>query len=134
MGASVSDLSFCSGCDTRLMTVSGVHHVQLAMPPGGEREATAFYEELLGIPRVTKPPHLEARGGCWFETETVRIHLGVEDGFEPAEKAHPALLVDDLDSLRQWLSDAGVTVGDDQPLSGFDRFYASDRMAPAGLS
>lgn len=108
------------------MTVSGVHHVQLAMPAGGESEATAFYEELLGIPRVAKPPHLEARGGCWFEKETVRVHLGVEEAFKPAEKAHPALLVDDLDPLRQRLLDAGVTVVDDQLLSGFNRFYASD--------
>ncbi|GMQ86020.1 MAG: VOC family protein [Acidimicrobiia bacterium] len=108
------------------MTILGVHHVQLAMPRGREADAEVFYEGLLGIQRVPKPPHLEERGGCWFESQAVRLHLGVEDGFAPAGKAHPALLVDDLGSLRQRLTGAGVEVVDDQPLPGFDRFYASD--------
>ena len=109
-----------------LMTILGLHHVQLAMPQGGESDAEAFYEDLLGIQRVPKPPHLELRGGCWFESDAVRIHLGVEDGFVPARKAHPALLVDDLESLRHQLGEAGVAVVDDQPLPGFNRFYADD--------
>ncbi len=96
------------------------------MPPGGESRATDFYEGLLGIPRVRKPQHLGIRGGCWFESPSVRVHLGVEPGFMPAKKAHPALLVDDLDGLRGTLVDAGVPVIDDQPLPGFDRFYVSD--------
>lgn len=106
--------------------IIGLHHVQLAMPTGGEAAAEAFYAGLLGIPRVAKPAHLEARGGCWFEDENVKIHLGVEAEFRPARKAHPALLVDDLTSLRTALEDAGVEVVVDQPLPGFDRFYASD--------
>lgn len=108
------------------MEVLGLHHVQLAMPPGGEELATQFYEGILGIPRVAKPPHLETRGGCWFESESVRIHLGVEIDFAPARKAHPALVVDDLKSLRVRLVDAGVTIVDDEPLPGFVRFYVSD--------
>lgn len=108
------------------MTVVGVHHVQLAMPPGGEDEAIVFYEGLLGVARVPKPTHLEARGGCWFESAGVRIHLGVEDGFRPAHKAHPGLLVEDLAGLRRRLEDAGVEVTVDQPLSGFDRVYVLD--------
>lgn len=108
------------------MRVRSLHHVQLTMPPGGEDEAVAFYEGLLGIPRVAKPAHLEARGGCWFETEEVKIHLGVEKGFTPARKAHPALLVDDLVTLRGRLEEAGVDVSEDEPLPGYDRFYALD--------
>lgn len=108
------------------MKVAGLHHVQLAMPPGEEAAATEFYEGLVGIPRVAKPSHLEARGGCWFESENVRIHLGVESDFRPARKAHPALLVDDIDSLRNRLTDAGVSIVDDEPLPGFDRFYVCD--------
>lgn len=108
------------------MTILALHHVQLAMPPGGESRATDFYEGLLGIPRVTKPAHLEARGGCWFESSSVRVHLGVEPGFRPAEKAHPAFLVDDLDDLRRILGDADVPIIDDEPLAGFTRFYTSD--------
>lgn len=107
-------------------TVRMLHHVQLAMPQGGEAEAEAFYSGLLGIPRVAKPTHLEARGGCWFEDANVRIHLGVEAEFRPARKAHPALMVDDLATLRTALEDAGVEVVADQPLPGFNRFYTSD--------
>lgn len=108
------------------MTVDGVHHIQVAMPPGGESRAEAFYAGLLGLERVSKPKHLEARGGCWFESGETRIHLGVEQDFRPARKAHAALLVSDLDVLRQRLIEEGVGVTEDQPLPGFDRFYASD--------
>jgi catechol 2,3-dioxygenase-like lactoylglutathione lyase family enzyme len=115
-----------SPCDTDRMRVVGLHHVQLAMPPGEEATATAFYQELLGIPRVPKPAHLEARGGCWFENDEVRIHLGVEHDFRPARKAHPALIVEDLDALRARLANAGVSIDDDEPLPGFERCYVSD--------
>lgn len=108
------------------MSIVGLHHVQLAMPCGREAEATAFYEGLLGIPRVDKPANLEPRGGCWFESDSTRVHLGVEEDFAPARKAHPALLVTNLGSFRQRLQDAGVVVVDDEPLPGFDRFYAYD--------
>ena len=108
------------------MSILGLHHVQMAMPPDREEDATAFYEGLLGIPRVEKPPNLEARGGCWFESDSTRVHLGVEEGFSPARKAHPALLVADLEALRLRLQGAGVVVVDDEPLPGFDRFYAYD--------
>lgn len=108
------------------MKVTGLHHVQLAMPPGGEADAEKFYGDVLGITRVPKPDHLEIRGGCWFESDDVRIHLGVEDGFSPARKAHPALLVDDLAGLRRRLEEAGVEVILDEPLPDYDRFYAHD--------
>lgn len=106
--------------------IRALHHVQLAMPADGEADAEQFYEEILGIPRVAKPPHLEPRGGCWFENENVKIHLGVEADFSPARKAHPALIVDDLETLHSILEHGGVEVVVDQPLSGFDRFYVSD--------
>lgn len=96
------------------------------MPPGSESVAEDFYGGLLGIPRVAKPPHLEARGGCWFESDQVRIHLGVENDFSPARKAHPALLVSDISELRRVLEEAGVEVMVDEPLPGYDRFYAND--------
>jgi catechol 2,3-dioxygenase-like lactoylglutathione lyase family enzyme len=108
------------------MKVKGLHHVQLAMPRGMEAKAEAFYSGLLGIPRVAKPPRLEARGGCWFESAHIRIHLGVEEEFTPARKAHPALLVSDLEGLRVVLEEAGVEVVVDEPLPGHDRFYAED--------
>ena len=99
------------------VTVVGIDHVQLAMPPGGEEAATAFYQGLLGLPRVPKPPHLAVRGGCWFEQGRARVHLGVEQDFRPARKAHPALVVDDLPGLVAALEAAGhpVRVDDTDP-------------------
>jgi catechol 2,3-dioxygenase-like lactoylglutathione lyase family enzyme len=108
------------------MPVRGIDHVQLAMPAGGEDAARAFYSGLLGLPETPKPPHLAQRGGCWFESDTVKIHLGVEQDFRPAEKAHPALVVTDLPSLVRNLADAGVEMVDDEPLDGYDRVYAYD--------
>ena len=75
------------------MRIVAIDHVQLAMPPGGEQAARDFYSGVLGLPEVPKPPVLAARGGCWFERDGVRLHLGVEEDFRPARKAHPALLV-----------------------------------------
>jgi len=94
----------------------GIDHVQLAMPAGEEARAEAFYEGLLAIPRVPKPEHLAKRGGCWFEGDGIKVHLGVEEGFRPARKAHPALLVSGLDTLVGRLEEAGhpVTVSDGQ--------------------
>jgi catechol 2,3-dioxygenase-like lactoylglutathione lyase family enzyme len=74
------------------MRVKGIDHVQLAMPAGEEAKARAFYQDLLGLPEVPKPPQLAARGGCWFGAGAEKIYLGVEDHFRPARKAHPALL------------------------------------------
>lgn len=108
------------------MKITGLHHVQLAMPPGQEQTATEFYEGLLGIPRVPKPAELEARGGCWFETAEVRIHLGVEQDFRPAAKAHPALVVEGIGALRSKLAANNVAVADGASLPGFTRFYAND--------
>jgi catechol 2,3-dioxygenase-like lactoylglutathione lyase family enzyme len=106
--------------------VERIDHVQLAMPAGGEDDARRFYSALLGIPEVPKPPRLAARGGCWFESGDLKVHLGVEVDFRPARKAHPALLVRDLAALVARLRDAGVDLVDDEPLEGYDRIYASD--------
>jgi catechol 2,3-dioxygenase-like lactoylglutathione lyase family enzyme len=85
-------------------------HVQLAMPPEREDEAEAFYSELLGFERVPKPPALEARGGCWFVLGRTAVHLGVEEDFRPARKAHPAFVVRNLPALEAALQAAGVEV------------------------
>jgi catechol 2,3-dioxygenase-like lactoylglutathione lyase family enzyme len=90
--------------------IVGLDHVQLAMPPGREAEAEAFYSGLLGFTRVPKPEPLAARGGCWFARGAVALHLGVEEDFRPARKAHPALVVADLPGLEAALAAAGVRV------------------------
>ena len=108
------------------MPVLRLDHVQLAMPPGQEDRARAFYGGMLGIPEVEKPPNLAARGGCWFEEGPLKVHLGVEAPFAPARKAHPAFVVDDLRGLAARLQDAGYRVAEDQPLAGCDRLYVDD--------
>lgn len=111
------------------MTVLALDHVQLAMPAGAEDRAVAFYEGLLGLPQVAKPPHLAARGGCWFEDGGVKLHIGVDPDFHPARKAHPALLVDDLAALVATLRSAGVPVTEGAPLEGYDRVDVEDPFA-----
>ncbi len=108
------------------MQVRALDHVQLAMPAGREADARHFYAHLLGIPEQPKPPHLAARGGCWFERGALKVHLGVEKDFHPARKAHPAFLVEDLPTLKANLSEAGCRLVDDEPLEGYDRIYVDD--------
>lgn len=108
------------------MPVERLDHVQLAMPPGGENQARAFYRDALGIDEVIKPPHLAARGGCWFERGRLKVHLGVETDFRPARKAHPAFIVSDLPALIATLKSHGYAVAGDQPLEGYDRVYVDD--------
>jgi catechol 2,3-dioxygenase-like lactoylglutathione lyase family enzyme len=85
-------------------------HVQLAMPPGEEAKAEAFYAGLLGLVRLPKPEPQASRGGCWFGRGPVQVHLGAEEDFRPARKAHPALVVRDLPALEEALRAGGVEV------------------------
>jgi catechol 2,3-dioxygenase-like lactoylglutathione lyase family enzyme len=106
--------------------VERLDHVQLAMPAGGEERATAFYEGVLGIPRVPKPAELAARGGCWFERGRLRVHLGVEEDFRPARKAHPALAVTGIDALCAALEAAGHPVRRAEDVPGMPQWYVDD--------
>ena len=106
--------------------ISGIHHVQLAMPPGEEERAIAFYAGTLRMEQVPKPAHLAARGGCWFRSAGAELHLGVEGAFRPAMKAHPALQVEGLVALRSALEAAGADVVEDTRLEGHDRCYVRD--------
>jgi catechol 2,3-dioxygenase-like lactoylglutathione lyase family enzyme len=108
------------------MPIRRIDHVQLAMPPGGEAAAVAFYETLLGIPQVPKPVHLAARGGCWFERGELKIHLGVDAEFRAAKKAHPALEVEGLAVLVAHLRQHQVTVVDAEALDDVDHVYVDD--------
>ena len=108
------------------MIVRHLHHVQLAMPKGGEDLARRFYAGLLDIPEVPKPVHLATRGGCWFKRDGLRVHLGVEEFFRPARKAHPAFVIDGLTALTDELRRNGFPVVEDEPLEGFERVYVDD--------
>jgi catechol 2,3-dioxygenase-like lactoylglutathione lyase family enzyme len=105
---------------------AALDHVQLAMPKGEEPAARRFYCDLLGMVELTKPPILSQRGGCWFASGNVQIHLGVETDFRPAKKAHPALRCVDYAALTARLEDAGVQVVPDVAIPGTVRSYIYD--------
>lgn len=108
------------------MTSARLHHVQVAIPHGGEDEARRFYGDLLGLTEIPKPGNLARRGGVWFQTPNLQLHLGVDSHFVPASKAHVAYQVEDLDAVCGRLEAAGIAIVDDELLPGFDRFYVTD--------
>jgi catechol 2,3-dioxygenase-like lactoylglutathione lyase family enzyme len=110
------------------MGLVAIDHVQLAMPPGGDAEAAAaaFYGGVLGLERVQKPAPLAARGGVWFAAGAVHVHLGVEEDFRPAHKAHPAFRVDDLDALVARAHDDGYVARWDAARPSVRRCYIDD--------
>jgi len=108
------------------MGLARIDHVQLAMPIGGEDQARAFYQDILGLPERAKPGTLAARGGCWFEDGSLKVHLGVDPDFRPARKAHPAFLVDDLAGLIARLAAGGRPIVEDIPIEGHTRVFTQD--------
>ncbi len=109
------------------MKILSIDHVQIAMPPGQEEKARAFYIDLLGFTEISKPPELAKRGGAWFESGTTQLHLGVEPDFRPARKAHPAFIVDNLDALLEKIQVAGYEIDSSQPsLDGYKRAHVFD--------
>jgi catechol 2,3-dioxygenase-like lactoylglutathione lyase family enzyme len=108
------------------MPVKGIDHVQIAAPPGCEADARRFFGELLGLEEIRKPAALAARGGCWFKLGPVQIHIGVEQDFRPARKAHIALAVDDVDGLFTTLVNAGVVCRRDDDRESVRRFFSED--------
>ncbi|MFI1357258.1 glyoxalase [Streptomyces sp. NPDC020898] len=109
--------------------IAAVDHVQLAAPAGSEDALRAYYVGVLGMAEIPKPPVLAARGGCWFRAGAVELHLGVEDNFRAARKAHPGLRVVGIEAYAELLAARGATVTWDGDLPGHRRFYSSD---PAG--
>lgn len=103
--------------------IIALDHVQIAAPAGCEADARRFYGETLGMREIPKPEKLRARGGVWFALPDGReLHVGVEDPFTPARKAHPCFVAEDADALAGRLDE--VTWDDNIP--GTRRFYVSD--------
>ena len=109
------------------MTVLSIDHVQIAMPAGGEEKARSFYINLLGFVEIPKPDELAKRGGAWFQSGSVQIHLGVDADFCPARKAHPAFLVNDVDRLIAKARSLNFEMDLTQPpLDGYKRVHVFD--------
>ncbi|MDH4384282.1 MAG: VOC family protein [Caulobacter sp.] len=103
-----------------------IDHVQIAIPPGGEEKARAFYGDLLGLVEVPKPPAMAARGGCWFESGAIKVHLGVEQDFRANVKAHVAFEVDDVQALSDLARAAGYAVKPDDEIADVERAFVFD--------
>lgn len=104
----------------------GLHHVQISLPPGGEDECRAFYVGVLGFVEIPKPPVLAARGGLWVRADALELHLGVEEDFTPQRKAHPGILVRELDALAERVTAAGYETTWDDNFPGYRRFHTHD--------
>jgi catechol 2,3-dioxygenase-like lactoylglutathione lyase family enzyme len=109
-----------------MMPLYAIDHIQLAMPPRQEERARAFYGLVLGLSEQSRPGDLAKRGGVWFECGSLRVHLGVEQDFRPAQKAHPAFLVEGLPEIVERCKREGYKVVTDEPLAGYDRAYVYD--------
>ena len=109
------------------LVLERIDHVQLAMPAGGEDVARTFYVDILGFTEREKPPELAKRGGVWFQRGEIAVHLGVEDPFAPAKKAHPAFRCANYDRFLEHLAANGVAVrADDLPFDGKRHGYLDD--------
>jgi catechol 2,3-dioxygenase-like lactoylglutathione lyase family enzyme len=103
-----------------------IDHIQLAAPKGSEETARKFFKNILGFDEVEKPEELKKRGGVWFEFGNYQIHIGIEEPFYPAKKAHPAFEIENIEKLKKHLVTNGIDVIEDDKLPGAKRFYISD--------
>jgi catechol 2,3-dioxygenase-like lactoylglutathione lyase family enzyme len=103
-----------------------IDHIQLAAPKGCEETAREFFSGILGLIEVEKPEELKKRGGAWFEFGSFQLHIGVEEPFLPAKKAHPAFVVENIEELKAHLSIKGVTYSEDELLPGASRIHLHD--------
>ena len=108
--------------------LTGLHHVQVSCPAGSEDALRAFYGGVLGMTEVAKPPVLAARGGVWFRSGGVELHCGVEADFRPARKAHPGIVVADIEALAARLAAAGLAPTFDEAIPGVRRFFTADPL------
>jgi hypothetical protein len=108
------------------VAIIGIDHVQVAAPPGSEDAARGFYGELVGLEEIPKPEPLRARGGVWFRAGSAELHVGIDETFVPARKAHPGLVAEDLDALRTRLVSAGHEVREDELIARVRRLHVDD--------
>ena len=106
--------------------ITGIDHIQIAAPSGSEKAARRFYGELLGMEEIPKPNSLKARGGCWFRAGLHEVHIGIQQDFMPAEKAHPGFTVNALEQLKLRLQELGYAIIEDEPINGRCRFFTHD--------
>lgn len=107
-------------------TFKSINHIQLAAPKGSEDIARNFFKSILGIHELEKPEELKKRGGVWFQFANHQIHIGIEEPFYPAKKAHPAFEIENIEALKIHLIKNGIQVIEDDNLPGAKRCFISD--------
>jgi catechol 2,3-dioxygenase-like lactoylglutathione lyase family enzyme len=110
----------------QLMPILNLDHVQIAIPVGGETRARQFYSGILGLAEVAKPAEMAGRNSIWFISGPVNLHLGIEADFHSAKRAHPALIVDDLDEIVDACVGAGLVIKPDTSFNNFRRVHIFD--------
>ncbi|KHF39930.1 VOC family protein [Halalkalibacter okhensis] len=103
-----------------------IDHVQLAAPKGSEEKARQFFNEILGFTELEKPDVLKKRGGVWFALGPIIVHIGIEEPFVPAKKAHPAFEVEHIEELKKHLKKNNIQYKEDDQLPGANRMYVND--------
>ena len=107
--------------------IRGLDHVNLTVPRAAETAARRFYGELLGLRELPKPAELRERGGAWFTTGAVQIHLSLDDAPPGSPRRHVCFTVVDLAAARAAFVAAGVAIEEDErPVAGWPRFYVRD--------
>ena len=106
--------------------VKGIDHIQLVCPKGGEDEARKFYNEILGMKELPKPENLKGRGGCWFICGNQEIHISIQEDFIAPKKAHPGLIVTNIEALREELLQLNFEIKEEPPIEGRTRFFVND--------
>lgn len=107
--------------------ILGLHHVQITIPKGTEKEGKAFYSDVLGLEEIEKPDSLKERGGFWLKIGDLEVHVGTENGFDrTTTKAHIAYKVQDLTHWERVLAEHDIQTTKGVPIPGFDRFEFRD--------
>lgn len=107
-------------------SIGKIDHIQVAAPKGGEAEARQFYSEVLGMKEIEKPGPLKGRGGVWFEFDSYQLHVGIDEPFVAAKKAHPAFKVAGYEALQKHFAESEVAITVDNSIPGVERFFAFD--------
>jgi len=111
------------------LDITGIDHVQVAVPRALETQCLTFYRNVLGLAEIEKPEELKSRGGAWFQLPNLQMHVGVDPEASPRSKRHVCILVPDLPAARARIVASGVAIEEESVAEGLARFFIRD---PAG--
>lgn len=109
--------------------ITGIDHVQIAVPKALEAQCLKFYREVFAFPEVVKPVELQARGGAWFQVGALQMHIGIDPDASPKSKRHICFLTGDLARARAAVVARDIAIEEESVAEGLSRFFIRD---PAG--